>query len=78
MVRASFLRKAARLMLRIALIDLLLFALPFVLYGIFRYLHLVYSRQDGEAPELVLTTDLPLLGCIFLWALAMMWAKGGH
>lgn len=57
----------------------MLTTLPFVLYGIIRYLHLVYACQEGEAPEVVLTTDLPLLGCIFLWALALMWANfPGH
>lgn len=49
--------------------------LPFVLYGILRYLHLIYTREEGDAPEMVLTTDLPLLSCILLWALALMWAS---
>jgi len=51
---------------------MMLTTIPFVIYGIFRYLHLVYNRQSGEAPELVLTTDLPLLGCVVLWTLALM------
>ena len=50
----------------------MLATLPMVLYGIFRYLHLVYSRGEGEAPEMVLTTDGPLLVCIGLWALTLM------
>lgn len=56
----------------------MLTTLPFVLYGVLRYLHLVYSKQDGEAPEMVLTTDLPLLTCVALWALAIMWANTPH
>ena len=51
---------------------MMLTTLPFVIYGIFRYLHLVYNQQAGEAPEIVLTTDLQLLGCVVLWVLSLM------
>jgi 4-hydroxybenzoate polyprenyltransferase len=50
---------------------IMLTTLPFVLYGIFRYLHLVYTQGEGEAPELVLLRDPPLVGCVILWGLAM-------
>ena len=50
----------------------MLTTLPFVVFGIFRYLHLVYNCENGEAPERVLTSDLPLLGCVLLWALALV------
>jgi 4-hydroxybenzoate polyprenyltransferase len=50
----------------------MLTTLPFVLYGIFRYLHLVFNCEDGEAPEKVLTSDLPLLGCVVLWGLSLV------
>lgn len=43
--------------------------IPFVLYGIFRYLYLVHRKNSGGAPEQVLLDDLPLLSCIVLWAL---------
>jgi 4-hydroxybenzoate polyprenyltransferase len=43
--------------------------IPFVLYGIFRYLYLVHRKNGGGAPEQVLLDDLPLLGCIVLWVL---------
>lgn len=46
--------------------------LPFVLFGIFRYLHLVYNTDDGEAPEVTLTRDPPLLGCIALWLVSLV------
>jgi 4-hydroxybenzoate polyprenyltransferase len=42
--------------------------IPFVLYGIFRYLYLVHQQNGGGAPEQVLLDDLPLLTSILLWA----------
>jgi 4-hydroxybenzoate polyprenyltransferase len=49
--------------------DRLLLTVPFVLYGIFRYLYLVYHKYDGGAPAQTLMTDTPLLVNIFLWGL---------
>lgn len=46
---------------------LMMLTIPFVLYGIFRYLYLVHQRQEGGAPEQVILTDLPLLGTVFFW-----------
>jgi 4-hydroxybenzoate polyprenyltransferase len=45
----------------------MLATLPFVLYGVFRYLFLVYSRDEGGSPEEVLLRDRPLLIDIVLW-----------
>lgn len=50
----------------------MLSTLPFVLFGIFRYLHLVYNERAGDAPELTLLGDVPLLGCVALWGLALV------
>ncbi len=50
---------------------MMLTTLPFVMFGIFRYLHLVYAHQEGEAPELVLLHDFPMLGCVVLWLLSL-------
>jgi hypothetical protein len=41
--------------------------IPFVLYGIFRYLYLVHQKQGGGNPTTMLLTDRPLLGCVALW-----------
>ncbi len=46
----------------------MVFTMPFVLYGIFRYLLLVFRKDEGGAPEEVLVTDKPLLLTVFLWA----------
>jgi hypothetical protein len=43
--------------------------IPFVLYAIFRYLYLVYKRDEGGSPDEALLRDIPLLTCILLWGL---------
>ena len=45
---------------------------PFVLYGIFRYLYLVHQRGQGGSPTQALLTDRPLLLCVGLWALTVV------
>jgi 4-hydroxybenzoate polyprenyltransferase len=44
------------------------FTVPFVLYGIFRYLYLVHQKRGGGSPAEMLLTDRPLLVCVALWA----------
>lgn len=51
------------------LTDKLLLTVPIVLYGIFRYLYLVYHRNDGGNPAHALLTDVPLGLSILLWGL---------
>jgi hypothetical protein len=46
----------------------MMLTIPFVLYGIFRYLYLVYQKNEGSSPEEVLLRDRPLLICSVLWA----------
>ena len=41
---------------------------PFVVYGVFRYLLLLHRHDLGEEPENVLLTDVPLLVTIGSWA----------
>ena len=45
----------------------MMLTIPFVLYGVFRYLYLVYKKNQGGSPEEVLFTDTPLLLNIVLW-----------
>ncbi|MBN1758331.1 MAG: decaprenyl-phosphate phosphoribosyltransferase [Chitinispirillaceae bacterium] len=45
----------------------LVFTVPFVVYGIFRYLYLVHIKKAGGSPEMLLLTDLPLVGGIIGW-----------
>jgi len=52
--------------------DRLAWTLPFVLYGIFRYLYLVHRRDQGDSPSEILLTDRPLLAAGVLWAAAVV------
>ena len=45
--------------------------IPFVLYGIFRYLYLVHRKHGGGSPAAMLLTDLPLLCCVALWGMSV-------
>lgn len=42
--------------------------IPFVLFGIFRYLYLVHQRGEGDNPTAVVLSDKPLLANILIWA----------
>ncbi|GAC1633012.1 MAG: decaprenyl-phosphate phosphoribosyltransferase [Ktedonobacteraceae bacterium] len=44
----------------------LIVTIPLVLYGIFRYLYLVYMRMEGGSPEEVLLRDRHMLGTVLL------------
>jgi len=45
----------------------LIFTVPFVIYGVFRYLYLVHQRKQGGSPESLILKDVPLLVDLFLW-----------
>jgi len=44
--------------------------IPFVVFGLARYLALVHRHELGEEPENVLLKDRPVLACIALWVAA--------
>jgi 4-hydroxybenzoate polyprenyltransferase len=48
------------------------FTIPFVIFGLFRYLDLVYRHEKGGQPELILLTDMPLLVNIALYGLTVL------
>lgn len=50
----------------------MMLTIPFVMYGIFRYLYLVQVEHSGGAPEEVLLTDRPLQVTLVLWGLAVV------
>lgn len=45
----------------------MLFTLPLVALGLFRYLYLLNNSERAEAPEQLMVRDLPLLACIIAW-----------
>jgi 4-hydroxybenzoate polyprenyltransferase len=50
----------------------MMLTIPFVIYGIFRYLYLLQVKQVGGEPEEVLLTDRPLQASIILWIVAVV------
>jgi hypothetical protein len=42
--------------------------IPFVVFGVFRYLLLIHRQDLGEEPEEVLLRDAPILLCMVAWA----------
>jgi 4-hydroxybenzoate polyprenyltransferase len=46
----------------------MMFTIPIVAYGVFRYLYLLYLGGKGGAPETMLLTDRPLLASVAAWA----------
>ncbi len=57
----------------------MMLTIPFVAYGVFRYLYLIQVKGVGEAPEEILVRDKPLLLNIFLWLITgssvLMWTR---
>ncbi|HEX8733361.1 MAG TPA: decaprenyl-phosphate phosphoribosyltransferase [Ktedonobacterales bacterium] len=47
----------------------LIITVPVVLFGVCRYLYLIYARQQGERPDELLWRDPQILGAVALWLL---------
>lgn len=54
--------------------DRLKFTIPFVLFGLFRYLYLVHKKGAGGAPERVLLADVPTQVNIVCYLATVAWA----
>lgn len=50
----------------------LMATVPIVIYGVMRYLYIIYEKKEGESPERVLLTDKPLLTAVILWLLMVI------
>jgi len=48
----------------------MMLTIPFVIYGIFRYLYIIHIQGNGGAPDEVLLTDRPLQAAVVLFGLA--------
>ena len=55
----------------------LVLTVPFVLYGIFRYLFLVHKRMGGGDPARLLVTDVPTLINLGLWVVVVCFSLYG-
>ena len=47
----------------------MMLTIPFVLYGIFRYLYLVNVKKEGGSPEEVLLRDIPIMLTLAGWVI---------
>lgn len=50
----------------------MMLTIPFVLYGIFRYLYLIEIKHAGGEPEEILLKDRPLQITVVLWVIAVL------
>ncbi len=49
----------------------LVLTLPFVIYGLFRYLYLVYHENKGESPDKAVLGDRAIQLCVVLYIIAV-------
>lgn len=49
--------------------DAMMLTIPFVMYGIFRWLYLIHVRHEGGAPEEIVLRDRPLQATLFFYGL---------
>jgi len=49
--------------------NLMMLTIPFVIYGLFRYVYLAHAHNAGGSPEEVFLKDKPLIGTLLLWIL---------
>jgi 4-hydroxybenzoate polyprenyltransferase len=50
----------------------MMLTIPFVLYGLFRYLYLIHVENKGGTPEEIFLSDLPMMIALGLWGLAVI------
>ncbi len=50
----------------------MMLTIPFVIYGVFRYLYLVHVKGAGGAPEDLLLSDWALMSTVVLWGISVV------
>jgi len=50
----------------------LIYTTPFVIYGVFRYFYLIYTKNKGGDPTKLLVTDIPTLINGVLWIISVV------
>jgi 4-hydroxybenzoate polyprenyltransferase len=56
--------------------ELLVWTIPLVLFGVFRYLYLTYQRTEVRNPTEAILVDAPFLVNLGLWGLVVLWIVG--
>lgn len=51
---------------------IMMLTIPFVIYGLFRYLYLIRMNHIGGAPEEIVLTDKPMQASILLWGVTVI------
>lgn len=50
----------------------LMITIPVVIYGVARYLYIIYEKKDAESPERVMLSDKPILITVLLWTIVVL------
>jgi decaprenyl-phosphate phosphoribosyltransferase len=50
----------------------LMATVPLVIYGVMRYMQLIYEKNKGESPHKVLMTDWPLITVVIVWGVLVL------
>lgn len=50
----------------------LMITIPVTIFGVMRYLQLIYKQNEGESPERILLTDGPLLTSVVIWGMMVV------
>lgn len=50
----------------------LIYTLPLVVFGIFRYFHIIYNKSSGEDPTEIFLTDKPIILTSIIWMIVFL------
>lgn len=50
----------------------MMLTIPLVIYGVARYLFVIYEKKEGESPERILLSDFALLSTVILWGVSVI------
>ena len=65
--------KLFSLLPRTLLVDKWLMAtVPVVIFGVMRYMQLIYEKNEGESPHKVIMSDKPLIATVMLWGVMVV------
>ena len=51
---------------------LMMITTPFVIYGVMRYLQLIYEKNEGESPERIILSDKPIMVTVVIWGMLVI------